>query len=150
MPDRGPDIDLHPYIRDPNKARTILDTVIDDCLSKGIFQFRVIHGKGKGHFRNLIHSHLEKNPDVDGFVLCDPAHGGSGSSWVHLSSDSIPDSNEKSTVSRHRHPYFRWATYLFGLIAIFLISDNSMIRIFTILAIIWIEFRLSSQEKIDN
>jgi DNA-nicking Smr family endonuclease len=80
-----PDIDLHKFFREPDKAKKIIDVAIADNLSKGNFQIRIIHGKGQGHYRKLIHSHLEKHPDVAGFTLCDPSHGGTGATWVFLS-----------------------------------------------------------------
>lgn len=79
-----PDLDLHKFIREPEKAREIIDLCIEDNLSRNIFTIRLVHGKGKGHFRDLIYSHLSKHPDVEGFTLCDPLHGGAGATWVHL------------------------------------------------------------------
>ena len=143
MPDRGPDIDLHPYIRDPVKARAILDSAIADCLSKNIYQFRVVHGKGKGHFRNLIHSHLEKHPDVEGFVLCDPLHGGSGSSWVHLKGGDVPSIPAKAESKQKQKPAWRWILYLIAIALVFSISDNLMPGLITFVVVLWIEFRLS-------
>jgi len=143
MPDRGPDIDLHPYIRDPVKARAILDSAIADCLSKNIAQFRVVHGKGKGHFRNLIHSHLEKHPDVEGFVLCDPSHGGSGSSWVHLKGGNFPSISAKTETRHRQKPVWRWIAYLVAIGLAFYISDNMMPGLITFVVVLWIEFRLS-------
>jgi hypothetical protein len=91
----APDIDMHPYFRDPDKARAILDIAIADNVAKGIGIIRVVHGKGKGNFREMIHRHLGKNPDVEGFMLCDPAHGGSGATWVHLRVKGKSDSQSQ-------------------------------------------------------
>ena len=87
-PDRAPDLDLHKFRSEPDKARAMIDLCIADNMKRKIPMIRIVHGKGKGHFRNLIHSHLEKHPDVAGFILCDPLHGGDGATWVHL---RIPD-----------------------------------------------------------
>ena len=45
--------------------------------------------------RNLVHGHLEKHPDVEGFVLCDPTRGGEGATWVHLRVKPEPDKPEE-------------------------------------------------------
>ena len=79
-----PEIDLHKFIKDKEKARKIIDLFLDDMLSKGHTTVRIIHGKGKGDFRKMIHSYLEKHELVEGFTLCDVMHGGSGATFVHL------------------------------------------------------------------
>ena len=79
-----PEIDLHKYFRDRDKARAIIDLFIRDMESQGILTVRIVHGKGKGDFRKMIHSYLEKHELVEGFMLCDTLHGGSGATFVHL------------------------------------------------------------------
>ena len=149
MPDRGHDIDLHPYIRDPKKARAILDAAISDCKTKGVSQFRVVHGKGKGQFRNLIQSHLDNHPDVEGFILCDPAHGGSGASWVHLKSDEAFEAVSKSPETKSGKPAWRWLAYLAAIAGAFLLSSNYMPLVVTIVIVLWLEFRLTNSPDSD-
>ena len=79
-----PEIDLHKFYKDKEKTRKIIDMFIDDMQSKGHQTVRIIHGKGKGDFMKLIHSHLERHPMVEGFTLCDPMHGGSGATFVYI------------------------------------------------------------------
>jgi DNA-nicking Smr family endonuclease len=79
-----PEIDLHKFIRDKDKALGIIDLFLSDMSSQGILTVRIVHGKGKGDFRKMIHSYLEKHELVEGFMLCDPMHGGSGATFVHL------------------------------------------------------------------
>lgn len=111
MPSRAPDCDLHPYIRDADKARAIIDACIRDNLERGQLLVRMVHGKGKGDFRKLVHSHLEKHPDVEGFILCDPLHGGSGATWVHLRRQ--PGNEEDGFKSKHKRAAtpWRWVPY---------------------------------------
>lgn len=89
-----PEIDLHKYIRDKEKACAIIDMFIEDMASQGIGTIRIVHGKGKGDFRKMIHSHLSKHELVEGFTLCDPLHGGDGATFVHIRSKpkNIPPS----------------------------------------------------------
>jgi len=79
-----PEIDLHKYIRDKKKACAIIDMFIDDMSKQDFLTVRIVHGKGKGDFRKMIHSHLSKHELVEGYVLCDPMHGGDGATFVHL------------------------------------------------------------------
>ena len=109
---QGPDCDLHPYFRDPDKARAILDVCIADNVAQNRTLVRVVHGKGRGDFRELIQSHLRKHPDVEGFVLCDPFHGGSGATWVHLVQQNPPKPGiePRPSVPTPR-PLWRWPAY---------------------------------------
>jgi hypothetical protein len=123
MPSQAPDCDLHPHFRDPDRARAILDACIADNRSKGVLLVRVVHGKGKGDFRELIHSHLGKHPYVDGFTLCDPLHGGSGATWVHISEDPDHPAQKKPSVRQpHTMPVtVRWALYGVAFICLYLL-----------------------------
>ena len=136
MDQSGHDIDLHPYFRDPDKARAILDAAIADNISKNRTQFRVIHGKGKGHFRALIQSHLDKHPDVAGFILCDQTHGGSGASWVHLElSDTAKSENNKE----EKFPGL--LLFLLAVLGIVFVSVNDpVVRIFAAIIAFWLLF----------
>lgn len=108
----APDIDLHPYFRDPGKAKAILDIAIADNISKNINLIRVVHGKGKGNFRQLVHSYLEKHPDVEGFTLCDPFHGGDGATWVHLKIKAELTNGKIETPSERKRP-LSWLVIIF-------------------------------------
>ena len=110
---QGPDCDLHPYFRDPDKARAILDACIADNVAHNRTLVRVVHGKGSGNFRELLQSHLGKHPDVEGFVLCDPFHGGSGATWVHLRQrvPSEPKTEQSGAIGTPR-PWWRWPAYV--------------------------------------
>jgi hypothetical protein len=117
----APDCDLHPYFRNPDKARAILDACIADNVAKGTDAVRIVHGKGTGNFRDLIHKHLGKHPDVDGFTLCDPLHGGSGATWVHLKTKrKIPGEPGKPLEeSRGNSTLWRLALYSVVVLSIY-------------------------------
>ena len=146
--DRPPDCDLHPYFRDPDKARAILDACIAESKSAGKSPVRVVHGKGKGDFRKLIHSHLDKHPDVEGFVECDPLHGGSGATWVHIA--GIPEEekapSEPDEVAVKKQPIGRWWRYLLYailIVASFVVFHNWTIQFVMLILIAWIEYEIS-------
>ena len=122
MTPRAPDLDLHPYFRDPAKAKAILDACIEDNMQLGRAMVRIVHGKGKGDFREMIHRHLEKHPDVEGLVLCDPLHGGDGATWVHLrTNQKAPESVE---TERQEKPAsagsWRWIVYAICLVLLYI------------------------------
>lgn len=147
--DRPPDCDLHPYFRDPDKARAVLDACIAESLQAGKSPVRVVHGKGKGDFRKLVHSHLQKHPDVEGFVECDPLHGGSGATWVHISGipdeESTPQPSEVKIAEKKQamSPLWRYPIYAIAIVASFATIPDWTIRIAILIVIAWIEFRIS-------
>jgi len=53
-------------------------------MEKGIYQLRIIHGKGIGNLRRTVHSLLQKNPHVASFTLDHPQYGGWGATIVSL------------------------------------------------------------------
>jgi DNA-nicking Smr family endonuclease len=75
-------LDLHTF-----KAKDVKDLVPDylaACHEKGIFQVRIIHGKGTGTLRTTVHSILSKHPLVASFNLDHPEYGGWGATIVWL------------------------------------------------------------------
>jgi dsDNA-specific endonuclease/ATPase MutS2 len=50
----------------------------------GIPQGRIIHGKGIGTLREIVHSQLRKNPSVQSFALGDGNSGGWGATSFAL------------------------------------------------------------------
>jgi DNA-nicking Smr family endonuclease len=75
-------LDLHTF-----KPREVKDLVLDylaECQKKGIFQVRIIHGKGIGNLRRTVHGILEKHPEVISFTLDHPQLGGWGATLVYL------------------------------------------------------------------
>ena len=68
-------LDLHLFR--PADVRELLPDYIEACIRKNILQIRIIHGKGKGVLRDIVHSILDKHPNVSNYNL----DGRSGSSW---------------------------------------------------------------------
>jgi len=58
-------LDLHTF--QPSDLGTLIDDYIEACLDKGIYEVRIIHGKGTGALRRSVHHLLEKNPHVKSF-----------------------------------------------------------------------------------
>jgi DNA-nicking Smr family endonuclease len=78
-------LDLHNFL--PGDIKQLIPDYIDACLDRKITTLRIIHGKGKGVLRNIVHAILDKHPAVLSFKH----ESGSGGSWgatvVNLKSD---------------------------------------------------------------
>jgi dsDNA-specific endonuclease/ATPase MutS2 len=68
-------LDLHTF--SPRDIKDLVPDYIDECLSRGITQIRIVHGKGTGTLRRIVHSILDKHPKVASYRH----EGGSGGSW---------------------------------------------------------------------
>lgn len=68
-------LDLHSFR--PGEVKDLVPEYLVECRRRGIYDVRIIHGKGTGTLRRIVHSLLEKNPDVLSF--CTPDLG--GGSW---------------------------------------------------------------------
>jgi DNA-nicking Smr family endonuclease len=78
-------LDLHTF--NPRDVSDLLNEYIHICMKAGIFELRIIHGKGKGILRDRVHSILKKNPFVMDFKL-DPEGSGWGATIVQLKNNS--------------------------------------------------------------
>ncbi|MBN2418349.1 MAG: Smr/MutS family protein [Deltaproteobacteria bacterium] len=74
-------IDLHTF--SPKDAADVVDEYIYACAEKQIYEVRIIHGKGKGVLRRIIHSLLERHPLVADFSL-DSGSSGWGATVAYL------------------------------------------------------------------
>ncbi len=68
-------LDLHLF--PPNETKEVVEEYIKVCLEKGIYALRIVHGKGIGVKREIVHSILKKHPHVARFHH----EEGSGGSW---------------------------------------------------------------------
>jgi len=75
-------LDLHTF--KPAEAKDVVMEYLAECRTRGIFQVRIIHGKGIGNLRRTVHALLEKHPDVISFTLDHPQYGGWGATIVFL------------------------------------------------------------------
>lgn len=75
-------LDLHTF--KPKEIPDLLDDYFYECLQKGIYQVRIIHGKGKGILKKKVEHILKKHPDVLFFKPAGPEAGGWGAVLVEL------------------------------------------------------------------
>lgn len=77
-------LDLHMFA--PKDATSVVDEYLRVCIEKGIYDVRIIHGKGKGVLRRTVHTLLEKHPAVLGFGI-DTGPASWGATLVRLKQD---------------------------------------------------------------
>jgi DNA-nicking Smr family endonuclease len=75
-------IDLHPF--SPKDIPSVVEEYLEQCRQAGIYEVRLIHGRGKGIQREIVRSVLQKHPQVLSFKDAPPEAGGWGATIVEL------------------------------------------------------------------
>ncbi|UCD82424.1 MAG: Smr/MutS family protein [Desulfobacterales bacterium] len=78
-------LDLHTFR--PQDIPNLLEDYFTECLRAGIYQVRIIHGKGKGIQKKRVQGILKKNPMVASSCDAPPEAGGWGATLVVLRKD---------------------------------------------------------------
>ena len=79
-------LDLHQF--HPSDTKDLIEELVFECKQKGIAAGRVIHGKGIGTLREIVHAQLRANPHVASFALGEGNSGGWGSTSFTLKDTS--------------------------------------------------------------
>ena len=75
-------IDLHAFA--PEDIPGVVEEYLEQCRRAGIYEVRLIHGRGKGIQRQIVRSILEKHSLVLSFKDAPPEAGGWGATLVAL------------------------------------------------------------------
>ena len=75
-------LDLHTF--SPKDIKDLVPEYIEECLRRGILELRIIHGKGTGTLKGIVHGLLNQNPHVAGFEDAGIGAGGWGATTVRL------------------------------------------------------------------
>ena len=75
-------IDLHAF--SPKDIPNVVEEYLEQCRRAGIYEVRVIHGRGKGVQRRIVRSILEKHPWVLSVKDAPSESGGWGSTVAVL------------------------------------------------------------------
>lgn len=82
----GDVLDLHTF--QPRDVKDLVVDYLDDCVARGFTEVRIIHGKGVGTLRTIVHAALDRHPGVVSYRLADGHRGGWGATIVTLSPGS--------------------------------------------------------------
>ena len=77
-----PRIDLHTFA--PRDIPDLLKSYLSECHKAGLREVRIIHGKGIGVQRKIVHAFLHKSPLIETFFQAPPAAGGWGATVAVL------------------------------------------------------------------
>ena len=69
-----------------DEALIKLDKYLDDAFVAGLYQVRVVHGKGTGTLRQVVRGQLAKHPLVKSYRPAGYGEGGAGVTIVELAS----------------------------------------------------------------
>ncbi len=83
-------LDLHVFA--PRDVKTLVPEYLRACRERGILRVRLIHGKGTGTLRRIVHHILDGRPEVKGYRLAGEDRSGWGATIVFLHS---PDPNPR-------------------------------------------------------
>jgi DNA mismatch repair protein MutS2 len=67
-----------------DEALLKLDKYIHDAFMAGLYQVKVVHGKGTGTLKQAVHEQLAKHPLVKSYRLGKYGEGGTGVTIVEL------------------------------------------------------------------
>jgi dsDNA-specific endonuclease/ATPase MutS2 len=74
-------LDLHTFA--PHDVLSVVDEYLRAAAERGFTEVRIIHGKGTGTLRRIVHAVLERHARVAGFNLAGDG-GGWGATVVRL------------------------------------------------------------------
>jgi DNA-nicking Smr family endonuclease len=75
-------LDLHTF--SPKDIEPLLEDYLEACREQGLFQVKIIHGKGSGQLKARVRALLAKNPLVLHLIDADADAGGWGATIVQL------------------------------------------------------------------
>jgi len=81
-------LDLHTFR--PQEAAAVVEAFLEESRARGWREVRIIHGKGIGTLRELVHAQLRRSPLVVSFRLGNETSGGWGATIVALKPAAIP------------------------------------------------------------
>ena len=75
-------LDLHNFR--PAEMKHLIPDYAAECMKRGIFSLRIVHGKGTGSLRKSVHAILDRMPQVASYQLAGMGGGGWGATLVEL------------------------------------------------------------------
>jgi DNA-nicking Smr family endonuclease len=81
-------LDLHAFT--PRDVKELVPAYLAECLARGILDVRIVHGKGSGTLRRIVHGILDRHPSVVWYGQRADA-GSWGATVVALRRDAVTD-----------------------------------------------------------
>ncbi|MDA0334439.1 MAG: Smr/MutS family protein [bacterium] len=75
-------LDLHTF--HPGDVQRLVPDYLEACRARNILQVRVIHGKGRGTLRRIVHAALDRIDYVESYAAGGMGGGGWGATVVCL------------------------------------------------------------------
>ena len=75
-------LDLHTF--SPREIKDLVPDYLTECIHAGIFEVRIVHGKGKGVLRRIVHSALSRLDYVESWHTAGHGQGSWGATLVIL------------------------------------------------------------------
>ena len=75
-------LDLHSF--HPRDVKSLVPDYLEECRDRGILQVRIIHGKGVGVVRRMVHAALDRLDFVESYRLGGHGSGSWGATLVDL------------------------------------------------------------------
>ncbi len=75
-------LDLHTF--QPRELKTLLPDYFQACRDRGIYNVRVVHGKGTGALRRSVHALLDRMEGIESYRLGGMGEGSWGATLVVL------------------------------------------------------------------
>jgi DNA-nicking Smr family endonuclease len=75
-------LDLHTFA--PRDVADLVPTWLDACHEHGLYELRIVHGKGQGVLQRTVHAILSRRSDIQSYRLAPPERGGWGATLVTL------------------------------------------------------------------
>lgn len=76
------ELDLHAFA--PRDIPSVVEEYLRECRARGIFEVRLIHGRGRGVQRAVVQRLLRSLPEVSSFGDAPPGSGGWGATLLRL------------------------------------------------------------------
>lgn len=70
-------------MRGPEAMKEVQD-YLDNAIASGLNEVQIVHGKGEGILKKLVHEYLENRKEVNGYELAPIEQGGAGCTVVKL------------------------------------------------------------------
>ena len=79
-------LDLHTFR--PSDIKFLVPDYLEECRKAGIYNVRIVHGKGIGNLRRTVHAVLQRLDAVTSYRLAGEDGGSWGATLVTLRKDS--------------------------------------------------------------